>query len=82
MRICRRPNRHNDDRLCFCPSDPSAVRAALARPFINGWVNERWHNEAITLSRDPAATQEQLETLLFRIEDAANDAYGMWRDTR
>jgi len=79
---CRRPARHEDDRLCFCPADPADVRSVLAQPFINGWVHEHWYREARRLAGDLAATQEEREAFLFRIEEAANDCYGMWRQTQ
>lgn len=69
------------DELCFCPEDPLDVRRVLARPFINGWVQEAWHREAHRLASDPAATQAQLDALLAKIEESANDCYGMWRQT-
>jgi hypothetical protein len=79
---CRRPTRHGDDRLCFCPADPSDVRKVLAQSFINGWVHEHWYREAKQLSGDTGASQEQLEVLLFHIEESANACYGMWRNTQ
>ena len=78
---CRRPGRHEDDDLCFCPEDPSDVRRLLAQSFINGWVGEQWYPEAKRLANDPAASQGQLDALLAKIEESANDCYGMWRQT-
>lgn len=76
--MCRRRSKHADDLLCFCPAEPIDVREVLAQPFINGWVDESLHTKAKAAARNPAATQEQLEALLFQIEDAANCCYLAW----
>jgi len=78
---CRRLRRYEYDDLCFCPEDPADVRRVLAQSFINGWVQEQWYREAKRLANDPTATREQLDALLFKIEESANYCYGMWRQT-
>lgn len=82
-RKCTRPDKREYDRLCFCPVPGRGygVRQVLARPFINGWVNEMWMREAHKIAANESASEEALWALLWRIEEAANDAYGMWRQT-
>lgn len=81
MSKCRRLGRHEDDCLCFCPDDVADVRKVLSQAFINGWVDAVWYQRARELSGDHAATQKQLEALLFMIEHAANDCYATWKST-
>jgi hypothetical protein len=79
---CRRPGRYtDDDYLCFCPDDPTNMRKVLSQAFINGWVHEHWYRQAHSLAGNPSSTQEELEALLFKIEESANDCYFMWRTT-
>lgn len=81
-RHCTRPTVHLDDRLCFCPDSGRDVRQVLAQTFINGWVGEAWMRDAKAKAADPLATDEDLRALLWAIEDAANCAYWLWRDTQ
>jgi hypothetical protein len=53
----------------------------LAQPFINGWVNEMWAQLARRQAADATVSEAELWALLFQIEDAANGAYSMWRET-
>ena len=80
MRNCKRPDKHEDDRLCFCPKD-GRIRAVLRQKFINGWVPEAWIVQANKIADDESAQEKDLWTLLFKIEDVANSCYGMWRNT-
>lgn len=82
-RRCKRPSKHADDRLCFCPEEGKGygVRQVLAQKFINGWVNETWLRSANEKAANDNVSEQELWELLFKIEDAANDAYGMWRET-
>jgi len=82
LRHCTRPAVHGDDRLCFCPEPGRGygVRQVLARPFINGWVNETWMRRAREASADPIRSEAELFAILWDIEDAANTAYALWRD--
>jgi len=81
-RRCRRAARHEDDRICICPSGPSEVRGLLSRPFIHGWIPARWYAEATRLAGDPASTQERLDMAFFELEGIANAWYGLWRNAR
>lgn len=81
MRKCRRLNKHEDDRLCFCPENLENIRKELLQKFINGWVHENWYKKAYNLAIDLDSAQNELEELLFKIEDDANFCYNMWRNT-
>lgn len=78
---CTNPKLHEDDRLCFCPEEGSgySVRQVLAQKFTNWWVTKGWALYANKLASDGSMTEGDLWDLLWQIEDAANDAYGMWR---
>jgi hypothetical protein len=78
---CKNPNRHPDDELCFCPGEERTVRQALAKPWINGWIGGRLMKQANELAADERATEEKLWEMLFWLEDNANGAYGMWRQS-
>lgn len=80
---CRRPGRDYEDVLCFCPPDGAGYgpRQVLAQPFINGWVNETWARLAQSQAADATVSEYELWALLFKIEDAANEAYSFWRQT-
>ena len=79
-RNCKRPDVHEDDRLCFCPED-GRIRTVLRQKFINGWVHESWTTKANKIADDESAQEKDLWALLFKIEDEANHCYGMWRNT-
>lgn len=82
-RGCRRPRLRKDDELCFCP--PAGMgygpRQVLAQKFINGWVGKQWMDRANSRAADESVTEAELWELLWEIEDHANDAYAMWRNT-
>lgn len=80
MRNCKRPDKHDDDELCFCPTD-GRIRAVLRQKFINGWIPEVWIVQANKIADDESAQEKDLWALLFKIEDVANSCYGMWRNT-
>ena len=80
MARCRNNPRGDHDWLCFCPATGQSAKAHLAG-FYNGWVSSGRIDAARKLGCDPAATEDQAERLIRTLEDDANHAYGMWRET-
>lgn len=78
--MCRTKNRERDE-LCFCPDKGVTVRQVLSRKFINGWVGEGLTKAANALAADDAASEERLWRMLATIEEEANGAYEMWKQT-
>lgn len=80
MGMCRTKNRDRGE-LCFCPSKGVTVREVLSQKFINGWVGEGLTRAANTLAADDAASEERLWRMVATLEDEANHAYEMWKET-
>ena len=78
--LCRRRGRHDDDELCFCPDNREDVRKVLTQKWINGWVHEDWYTHVRNLVRG-TPTHGEMEALLYRVEESANECYGMWRNS-
>lgn len=80
MSKCRTKNRESDE-LCFCPGKDVSVRQVLGQKFINGWVGEGLTRAANALAADDAASEERLWRMVATLEDEANGAYEMWKQT-
>jgi hypothetical protein len=48
---------------------------------MNTWISEEMRRDARLLSANHAATEGQLERMLFKIEEEANHCYEMWKNS-
>lgn len=72
---CKNPkaSRCQYNWICLCSDD---IQSTLTRGFINGWISPESHR--YYAEEAAVATPERLQELLFKAEEEASHAYGMW----